>query len=192
MTPGPDMALVTRNALRSGAAGVSWTAAGVAGGSLIWGVASVLGLAVLLEQSAVSFTVLKLAGAAYLIILGIRSLNNRQEPGDRSAPETPARRPRGRGLFIQGLFGNLLNPKAGVIFITVIPQFVRSGDSPVRLFLMLGVYELVLVGWLCLYGRLITRTTQLRAGRRIRRALNRTTGVVLIALGARVALERGR
>ena len=74
VTPGPDMALVARNAVRGGASAASATAAGVALGILGWGVAATLGVATVLERSATLFTVLRLAGAAYLAVLGARSL----------------------------------------------------------------------------------------------------------------------
>src|SRR5689334_11797987 len=74
MTPGPDMALVTRNALNAGSRAAVITAAGVALGIFGWALASALGVGLLLEQSAIAFTVLKLVGAAYLCYLGVRSL----------------------------------------------------------------------------------------------------------------------
>src|ERR1700704_1258735 len=74
VTPGPDTALVIKNALSSGWRASSMTALGIALGSLVWGLAAVLGLAVLLEQSVTAFTVFKLAGAAYLLYLGVRTI----------------------------------------------------------------------------------------------------------------------
>ncbi len=96
----------------------------------------------------------------------------------------------GRTAFLQGLLGNILNPKAGVIFVTVIPQFVHQGDSALRLFLMLAFFETIIVGWLNAYGYLVIRSARGRAGSRIRGIINRLTGLVLIGLAARVAIER--
>ena len=190
VTPGPDMALVTRNAIRFGQRAASLTALGVSLGILVWGVASVLGVAILLQRSAVAFTILKLAGAAYLIWLGVRALRH----GGHAMPETgaePASQTMpARTSLLQGLLGNLLNPKAGVIFVTVIPQFVRPGDAPPRLGAMLAVFEVIILVWLNLYGFLVVRSARGRAGRRIRAVINRVTGLVLIGLGARVALEQ--
>ena len=192
VTPGPDMALVTRNALRSGMRGASQTAFGVSAGILAWGLASVLGLAALLDRSAIAFDVLKLFGAAYLIYLGLRALLTHGGDANVVSPDQAmAHATTGRASFVQGLLGNLLNPKAGVIFVTVVPQFIHQGDSSVRLLVMLLAFEVIILGWLNAYGYLIVRSGRSRAGRRIRGILSRVTGLVLIGLGARVALERG-
>jgi RhtB (resistance to homoserine/threonine) family protein len=191
VTPGPDMALVTRNALAAGRRAASVTAWGVAVGILGWAVASTIGVGVLLERSVLAFTVLKLAGAAYLGYLGLRSLLGSLSAG--RPPATPARAPvqlDDRVAFQQGVLGNLLNPKAGVIFVSVLPQFIRPGDAPLRLVLMLVAFEIMLLVWLNLYGLLVSRAGQSRVGARVRRVMARVTGVVLIGLGARLVLER--
>jgi len=154
--------------------------------SQIQALASLLGIAVVLETSATAFTVLKLAGAAYLAYLGIRTLLL----GRRSAEPASVARLDDRTAFQQGVLGNLLNPKAAVIFVTVLPQFIEPGDSTVRLVLMLIAYEAMLVPWLSLYGKVISRAGRSRAGARVRGWLNRVTGVVLIGLGVRLAVER--
>jgi len=92
--------------------------------------------------------------------------------------------------FRQGFLSNLLNPKAGAIFATVLPQFITPGDSPVRLVLMLLAYEVILLSWLHLYGYLVSRAGQSRFGSRIRAILQGVTGVVLLALGIRLAFEQ--
>jgi threonine/homoserine/homoserine lactone efflux protein len=188
VTPGPDTALVVRNALNSGARAATATAFGIGLGSVAWAAASVLGVALLVETSAAAFTVFKLAGAAYLGYLGIRSLLGRR-------PAPSALTVRGStlsdtGAFRQGLLGNLLNPKAAAIFVTVFPQFVGPGDSPLRLALMLAAYEAMLLPWLTMYGHLVARAGRSRLGERFREALERVTGVVLLGLGVRLALER--
>ncbi|MGA8017207.1 MAG: LysE family translocator [Candidatus Dormiibacterota bacterium] len=194
VSPGPDMAMVTRNALRFGRHAALLTGYGVATGIAIWGLASFLGLAVLLESSAVAFTVLKLVGAAYLVVLGTIALVRRPHRSgaatDAADIERGAPAGRDRTAFAQGLLGNLLNPKAGIIFVTVLPQFIRPGDSPLRLLLMLATFEAILLGWLTLYGYLVVRTSRGRAGVRIRGVLNRVAGLVLIGLGVRLAIER--
>jgi threonine/homoserine/homoserine lactone efflux protein len=199
VTPGPDTALIFRNALRSGRAAAAFSALGVGVGSAAWAAASLLGVAVLLETSAVGFTVFKLLGAAYLGYLGLRTLWGSFRPGpdapsERRSPEARAvtvRRPlRGGTALAQGLLNNLLNPKAGAIFVTVFPQFVARGDSPLRLVAMLVAYEIVLLAWLNLCGYLLGRAGAGPLGARLRRPLDRLTGTVMIALGVRLALER--
>lgn len=191
MIPGPDMALVTRNALLAGRRSASFTTLGIGTGSVIWALASVGGLAVLLEEFVVAFTFIKFIGAAYLAYLGIRSLISLRgsKQTSISAPLQTSRLST-RVSFRQGVLGNLLNPKAGVIFATVFPQFITPGDSPLRLMLMLLAYESILLSWLHFYGYLISRAGQSRFGARIRTMLQGVTGVVLLALGVRLALER--
>ncbi len=193
VTPGPDTALVIKNALGSGWRASSMTAGGIALGSLVWGVAAVLGLAVLLEKSVTAFTIFKLAGAAYLLYLGIRTIAGtlRQRQKDAAIQPRETFRPVADAVALrQGLFNNLLNPKAGAIFATALPQFVSSSDSPLRLVLMMAAYETILLVWLSLYGYVVSRARQSRMGRRSRLALERLMGGVLIALGVRLAFER--
>ena len=190
VTPGPDTALVTRHALLAGRRAASFTTLGIGTGSIIWALASVLGIAVLLEESVVTFTVLKFVGAAYLGYLGLRSLiasfrGHKQARGMTADPD--ATRLGERVAFRQGLLNNLFNPKAGAIFATALPQFIRPGDPPLRLLL---AYETILLSWLNLYGALISRAGHSRFGTRVRDILQGVTGMVLIALGVRLAFER--
>jgi threonine/homoserine/homoserine lactone efflux protein len=193
VTPGPDTALVTRNALLAGRPAASFTTLGIALGSIVWAVASVLGIAVLLESSVIAFTLFKFLGGAYLVYLGLRSLIASFRDGKRA--DKPASEPQpgelaGSAAFRQGILSNLLNPKAGAIFATVLPQFISPGDSPIRLCLMMLAYEAILLIWLNLYGYLISRAGQSRAGARVRTFLSRITGAVLVALGVRLVFER--
>jgi threonine/homoserine/homoserine lactone efflux protein len=190
LAPGPDMALVARNALRSGWEAAGATALGVAAGILGWGIASVVGIAALLAQSANAFTAIKLAGAIYLLYLGWHSLRVGMRPPATEGQDA-ATAPLGRAIaFRQGLLGNLLNPKAAVIFVTVVPQFIRHGDSPLRLALMLLAFEIMLICWLSVYGYLLSRAGQSGLGRRIRRGLQTVSGLVLMGFAVRLATER--
>ncbi len=162
-------------------------------GSIIWALASVLGVAVLLEESVVAFTVLKFAGAAYLGYLGLRSLMASFRGSKQGAVTTPALLAPSLGTwaaFRQGFLNNLFNPKAGAIFATALPQFIRSGDPPLRLVLMMLAYEAILLNWLNLYGYLVSHAGQSRFGTRVRDILQGVTGVVLITLGVRLAFEQ--
>jgi threonine/homoserine/homoserine lactone efflux protein len=191
VTPGPDTALVTRNALLAGRRAASFTTLGIGVGSIIWALASVLGIAALLEASVVAFTVFKFAGAAYLGYLGLRSLitSFRGKKQAVTAPVPQATQLGKRAAFRQGLLSNLFNPKAGAIFATALPQFIRPGDPPLRLLLMMLAYEVILLSWLNLYGSLVSRAGHSRFGTRVREILQGVTGVVLIALGVRLAFE---
>jgi threonine/homoserine/homoserine lactone efflux protein len=193
VTPGPDTALVTRHALLAGRRAASFTTLGVGVGSILWAMASMLGIAVLLERSVVIFSVWKLLGAAYLGYLGLRSLIGSFK-SRKIAPVLPSNAKKthlGEWVaFRQGLLNNLLNPKAGAIFATALPAFISPGDPPLRLVLMMLAYEAILLGWLNLYSFEISRAGQSRFGTRVRTLLQGVTGVVLIVLGVRLAFEQ--
>src|SRR5262249_46453857 len=131
-------------------------------------------------------------GAAYLGYLGLRSLiasfrGGKEAPVTTTAPQ--ATQLGKQVAFRQGLLNNLLNPKAGAIFATALPQFISPGDPPLRLVLMMLAYEAILLGWLNLYGSLVSRAGQSRFGTRVRAFLQGVTGIVLVALGVRLAFE---
>jgi threonine/homoserine/homoserine lactone efflux protein len=162
-------------------------------GSVIWALASVLGIAALLEGSATAFTIWKFVGAAYLGYIGLRSLIASFRGHRQAVITTPALQATQFSEWLalrQGLLNNLLNPKAGAIFATTLPQFISPGDPPLRLLLMMLAYEAILLSWLTLYGYLVSRAGQSRFGARVRKILQGVTGAVLIALGVRLAFEQ--
>lgn len=140
--PGPDMALVARNVLRHGRSAGFATSVGICTGVLGWAVAAALGVATLLAASATALTVLKLAGAAYLIYLGITTLRGDDAPAVAGASDG-SRLPWHRA-WLQGLLSAMLNPKLGVFFLTLLPQFISPGDPPAARALQLAaVFEVI-------------------------------------------------
>lgn len=191
LTPGPDMALVTRNTVALGWRAGLETSAGVCAGVLVHGCAAALGLSAILRTSATAFTVVKLAGAAYLICLGIQALW-RSRPGvvPDSLLGTPDRRIAG-SPFRQGLLSNVLNPKLAVFFLTLLPQFIDPHDSAAATSLMLaGVYSAMCAVWLFTFTLAVTRVREALRTPRVTRIVERVTGSVLIAVGLRVAVDR--
>lgn len=188
-TPGPDTALIIRNALAAGPRTSTMSTLGVAVGTVVWVTASAVGVGVLLERSSTAFTVLKLAGAAYLCYLGFRSLFSSQRE-EVAVPTAAHSRLSRKTAWSQGLFSNLLNPKTGAFFVTVMPQFVMPGDPATRLLVMVAIFEVMLVAWLIAYGHAVSRLGRSGLGTRIRQVMTRVTGLVLIGLGARLAFER--
>jgi threonine/homoserine/homoserine lactone efflux protein len=187
--PGPDMALIARNVLRHGRSAGFATSAGVCAGILCWAVVAALGLATLLAASATAFTALKLAGAAYLIYLGITTLRAREAARVDGAGERSPLSWHRAGL--QGLLSALLNPKLGVFFLTVLPQFIAPGDAPAARSLQLAVvFDLIGLGWLLLYSALIGAIGTGLGRPGPRRFIRWLTGTILVGLGVRVALER--
>jgi threonine/homoserine/homoserine lactone efflux protein len=182
VTPGVDMALVTKNALLHGRRAARATALGVNLGIFIWTLAAALGLAALIAASVAAFTAIKLAGAVYLVYLGVRTLLGSHEPT--SSP------PRGNA-FRQGLASNLLNPKIAVFFTSLLPQFVDAQHAQPQDLLLLGVlFNCLGVIWLLTYASLAARGRSLLRRPRVKRMLDRVSGVALVGLGVRLAFER--
>ena len=124
MTPGPDTFLVLRFSLQNSRSGLA-AAAGSALGSLFWAFAVAVGLASLLEQSATAYRMVKIAGGIYLIYLGVRALLRRQRETASDLSEPSARRQAPLAAFGSGLLSCSLNPKVGLFFLAIVPQFVR-------------------------------------------------------------------
>ena len=189
VTPGPDMALVTKNALAHGPRGVFLTTTGIALALVLWVTASAVGVAAVLKASATLFYALKLVSGAYLAYLGVRAwLSSRKEPGDLLAGMKAA--PAG-SILRQGLISAGTNPKLGVFFVTFLPQFVDPHRQLLPQLLLLGsVFALIGWAWMNVYGLLIARIREFITAPRVRQWMDRITGTVLIGLGVRLALDR--
>ena len=201
LTPGPDMALVLRNGVRGGARAAWWTGLGCCTGITVYAAASALGLAAVLAASATAFLVVKLAGAAYLVYLGVTALwhcRGASGSGSASLPAAagapPAAIPTAlerREAFRQGLVSNLLNPKIALIFLTLIPQFVSPDEPPLPTTGALAATFLAMaVLWWRVFSLAIGVLGRTLSKRRVRTAVERLSGVVMIGLGLRVALSR--
>lgn len=190
MTPGPDTAMTIRNTLLGGRRTGVATALGIALGQSVWTVAASVGVAAILVASEPAFRALQLAGAAYLIYLGLHSLWAAWRR--RATVPRPAAEPRQqwrKGLR-QGLLSDLANPKMAVFFLSLLPQFVTPGDASFAGFLLLGVvFATMTLAWLTGYAFVVARAGEVLRRPRIRRALDSLTGAALVALGVRVAAE---
>jgi threonine/homoserine/homoserine lactone efflux protein len=191
VTPGPDTALTIRNTLAGGRRSGVFTAIGVSLGQAAWAVATSLGIATLLAASEPAFRAVKLIGAAYLIFLGLQSLYGalRRTGGvDRTVRRT---RLEPRVALRQGVISNLTNPKMAAFFPALLPQFVPAGDAAFPALLALGLlFALMTVAWLTAYSFAVARVGAVLRRPAIRRFLDAAFGVVLVALGLRLAVER--
>jgi RhtB (resistance to homoserine/threonine) family protein len=188
--PGPDTAVVTKNVLVHGRRAALATSLGVSTGLLVWTIAAAVGIASVVRASEVAFTVLKVIGALYLVWLGIQAL--RAAGHEAAAPADADSRPAmgALGGFRQGLFSDLANPKIGIFFTSLLPQFVEPGHPVLVPFLALGaVFVLMTVVWLSAYCLVAARAAETLTRPKVRAALDRFTGVVLIAIGLRLAAE---
>jgi threonine/homoserine/homoserine lactone efflux protein len=154
-------------------------------------IASALGVASLVRTSAAAFTALKLAGTAYLIWLGVQALRATRHRWEDLDSEHGSRRAlSARAGFRQGLLSNLGNPKIAAFFTSLLPQFIGSGRAVLGPFLLLGgVFVLMTLLWLSGYALVAARAAELLRRPPVKAALDRWTGVVLIALGLRLATE---
>jgi threonine/homoserine/homoserine lactone efflux protein len=190
ITPGPDMAVVTKNALAHGRRGVILTTTGIALALAIWITATAVGLSALLRASGEAFLVIKFVGAAYLAYLGLRTLLDSRGRSDDLLASAPAPAP-AHAIFRQGFLSAMSNPKLGVFFVTFLPQFVVPGQPLLARLLALGViFAVIGWTWLNVYGLFVTRIRSFVTAPRVRQWMERVTGVVLLGFGARLAIER--
>jgi RhtB (resistance to homoserine/threonine) family protein len=191
--PGPDTAVVTKNVLIHGRRAGLGTSLGVGAGLSMWTIAAAVGVASLVRAWEAAFTVLKLLGALYLVWLGIQALRAASRPSTDDDPSRAATRPGigARGGFRQGFLSDLANPKIGIFFTSLLPQFVSAGHAVLLPFLVLGaIFVAMTIAWLLAYTVVAARAAEMLMRPRVRAALDRLTGVVLIGLGLRLATER--
>ena len=190
-TPGQDTALTIRNTLLGGRRSGVATAAGVSSGQAVWTLATSAGLAVILVASGPLFLAVRLAGAAYLIYLGVRSL---VKAATRSASEDDGARRQGgrlapRTAFWQGMLSNLSNAKMVAFFISLLPQFAGPHPGFVMLALLGLNFCLLTLVWLIGYAFAIERMKALLLSGRVQRAMDALLGAVLVGLGLRMTRE---
>ena len=189
ITPGVDTAIVLRSVAAGGPRPAAFASAGIALGCLVWGAAVSVGLGALLAASELAFTIVKWAGAAYLLYLGFKLILRPRERFDASAAGA-ARIDPWQSLR-QGLLTNLLNPKVGVFYITFLPQFVPAGAHVALFsFLLAAIHVLLSLVW---FAMLIAATVPM--GRILRRpavirTMDRVAGAVFVAFGAKLALSK--
>lgn len=184
ITPGLDTALILRTSLLSGRRPAWGVVLGIQLGTLTWGLLTAVGLSTLLAASQLAYDILRWAGAAYLVWMGIRMLMTRTK-----AQETTAETGFGTG-FRRGLITNLLNPKVGAFYVAMLPQFIPADAPHAAMGLLLaGVH----VGEGLLWSTVLIGCAALMSGAlrapAVRRLLDRVTGIVIVAFGIRLALD---
>ncbi len=187
VTPGQDTALTIRNTLLGGRRTGVFTALGVSGGQAVWALATSAGLAALIAASEPAFVALKLAGAAYLVWLGLQGLRAAWRGVSSRRRERDASGPSDWTAFRQGATSNLGNPKMAFFFTSLLPQFAGSFTG----LLALGVtFAALTLAWLSAYALVVARAGDALRRPAVRRILDAVTGAVLLALGLRLATER--
>ncbi len=189
MSPGPDFALVVRHAATSGRRAGLATAAGVAAGVCVWVLAATTGVAALLAASATAFTVVKAIGAGYLVFLGVKALRAALRRGAAATAARFAGRAETTAgkAFRSGLLCNVLNPKAAVFFVALMPQFLPRDPAVVDVLLLSVTALLITLLWFGTVATLVGGLRRLLDRPAIRRATDGVTGSVLVLLGIRLA-----
>jgi threonine/homoserine/homoserine lactone efflux protein len=189
ITPGLDTALVLRSAAAGGPRRAAYAAAGISLGCLTWGAAVSVGLGALLAASELAYTIVKWAGAAYLLWIGFnlivhpRNSFDTRQPGRDGEPAI--------AFLKQGLFTNILNPKVGVFYVTFLPQFVPPGANVALFsFLLATIHVMLSIIWFA--GLILATIPMGRILRRSRfvRAMDRLAGAIFLCFGARLAISR--
>lgn len=192
ISPGADTLLVIRNVVTRGRRAGITTALGICSGLFMHATLSALGLSVLIAHSAFAYQLLKIAGAVYLVWLGLQSLSG-------ALRRDYSRGPNGDGVlksvsagqsFAEGLLTNVLNPKVAVFYLALLPQFVAVDDSVfIKSILLAGIHAAMGVVWLVALASLLDRARAVITRPRARRLLEGVSGSILIGLGARLALS---
>ncbi len=190
MLPGPDQALITRNALVGGRRGGLLTMVGGVRGVTVHAAAAALGRSALLLASATAFTVLKIVGAVYLLWLAAQmlwsSMRSRHVPAPDGTGAVPARR---SAYLRQGFLSNALNPKVALFFVTFLPQFLAadSGSPRAEALLLSGIFFVLYLAWFGLYIAAVDRLGRWLQRPRVRARIEQATALVLVTVAVRLA-----
>lgn len=195
MAPGPDSLLVVRTAVVHGRRAALTAALGVQAGCLWWGAAAGVGLAAVLAASHVLYAGVRWAGAAYLLYLGVRLLvpkgvRSGERPGTGRRRAGGAPEPPGGAWFLRGLLTNALNPKVGVFYLSLLPQFVPAG-APVLVWslLLAGVHVAEGIAWCALLVVTADRLGDRLRRPAVQRLADRVAGVAFVGFAARLVLR---
>lgn len=192
MSPGPDFVIVLRNVMTAGRRAGMACAAGIASGVLAWAVVTSLGIAGLLAASAVAFTVVKLVGAAYLVLLGVQALLAARRGGYEQTPEPDGEKARHGAVaaFRQGLLTNLFNPKVAVFFVALWPQFLPHDATVLDTAVLACVAAGTSLVWFLTLANVVNALRRFLTAAKVRRTIDAVMGTILIGLGVRIAVSQ--
>jgi RhtB (resistance to homoserine/threonine) family protein len=191
MSPGPDFAVVVRHSAVEGRRGGMAAAVGIGAGVFVWAGLAALGVAALLAASAMAFTVVKLVGACYLFYLGMRSLRSAAKGGAGHEADADEGAAGSRwAAFRRGLLCNVLNPKAAVFFVALMPQFLGEHPAVTDTLAMSLIATVITAVWFSVVATVVGALRRVFSRARVRRAIDAVTGTALIGLGVRLAATR--
>src|SRR5260370_37632970 len=192
--PGADFAVVTKNTLVGGRRGGRWTALGVSTSTLVQGTAAACGRSRLIVRVQPLFEAIKWAGVAYLAYLGVQALRSARRgeyaPLDGDGQAGPARnRAQNVAGWRQGFISNITTPKVLVFYLAVLPQFLAPGAGLGWLLVLAWSHAVMSLAYLFVLVTGLHSARRLLMRRKVRRALDATTGAVLLGFGAKLATE---
>jgi threonine/homoserine/homoserine lactone efflux protein len=190
MMPGPDQALITRNALVGGRAGGLLTMLGGVLGLTVHATAAAVGLSALLLASAKAFTVLKIVGAVYLVWLAVQMLRSARRSRRTEATDELAAAPRHRWSYLrQGFLSNALNPKIALFFVSFLPQFLSAGAGSPRAeaLVLSAIFAGLYLAWFGLYVAVVERLGRWLRRPAVKARIEQVTGVVLLTVAVKLA-----
>jgi threonine/homoserine/homoserine lactone efflux protein len=192
VSPGPNGVLVARTVPTSGRAAGFANVAGFVSAFYLHGTLSVLGISIILMQSAIAFTIVKYLGAAYLCWIGIKSLIAAYKGVEDAQKVAPARRHRTLvKAYAEGFLTNALNPKVSMFYLAAFPQFLSAGDSSASsAFLLVFLHSMINAIWFGAMILLLSRLTAAARSGRFQRWLKGVTGIVFIGFGLKLASYR--
>ncbi len=186
--PGLDFALVLRYATTQSRKSALVVMLGITSGLFVWGTFASLGISAILQASETAFNVLKVTGACYMIWMGIGFIRNSLK--DSSEALTEIQKIRNQRIFTRGLFSNLLNPKAGVFYLSVLPQFIPAGSNHLLFGLFLASIHAVIT--IIFFVSLILFINMLKdffIQPGVVKVMERISGVAVIGFGAKLLLS---
>ena len=193
MSPGPNGVLIAKTVPTSGKAAGFANIAGFVLAFFVHGSLAIFGLSVILLQSANLFTAVKLAGAAYLVWIGLKALRDAWRGAPAKLAEiAPARRQRTLlKAFGEGFLTNALNPKVAMFYIAAFPQFIpQDSAAPTAAFLLVGIHAFLNMAWFGPMVLLFDRLAQAARSGRVQRVIKGLTGAVFIGFGIKLATLR--
>lgn len=194
VTPGVDTFIIMRNVLRGGQKDGFYTAIGICSGLLVHASLSALGISVILVRSAELFNIVKIAGAIYLVWMGVSSIYGavKYRKSVDSSPKNlikeklfPAR------SFREGLFSNVLNPKPAVFYLAFFPQFINHGDPVfIKTMFLASIQFVIGISWLIILSFFVSHIRNYIEKPSIKRTLDTLSGGILIVFGIKIGLQK--
>lgn len=189
VTPGPDSLLVLRYSVRRVASGMA-AAAGSGVGNVLWALLVAIGLAALIEQSGEAYRVLKAVGGAYLVYLGVRALRGPRARVRESSAESVRAPDSAWASFAAGLLSCLFNPKVGLFYLAVVPQFLPKDGSVFGVTLLLGgTLAVIIMSYLAVLCCVAAAANEWLRRPRTARRIEIASGAVLGGLGLGTAVS---